>query len=204
VFVCRNCAEHSYTKCLVGHDITPKNIISLTSLQIIKARRITSKKTNRPTSFIRVITTEKETVDALFIYGIQLFGRESSHPPTSTPVQCAKCFQFSHGQVDCLKKQICPKCANSHPQTNVQQKTPPGMGEWLLGNVHLNDNVLQPNRRDPNYEKLYKIRPYLAKLSATFSTFYVPSKAISIDEYPLQRAILFASIYAKQTHKKWI
>lgn len=130
MFVCRNCAEHSYTKCLVGYDITPENIISLTSLQIIKARRITSKKTNRPTSFIRVITTEKETVDALFIYGIQLFGRESSHPPTSTPVQCAKCFQFSHGQVDCLKNKYAPNAPTATPKQMSNKRPHPA---WVSG-----------------------------------------------------------------------
>lgn len=54
--------------------------------------------------------------------------------------------------------------------------------DWLLGNFHMNNNVLQPKRGDQDYDKLYKVRPYLTKLSETFSTYYAPTKSISIDE----------------------
>ncbi|KAH0820870.1 hypothetical protein GEV33_001921 [Tenebrio molitor] len=45
------------------------------SLSIVKAWRIVSRKTNRPTSFIRVLTTDKWTVDHMLINGIDLYGR---------------------------------------------------------------------------------------------------------------------------------
>jgi hypothetical protein len=65
------------------------------SLSIVKAWRIVSRKTNRPTSFIRVLTTDKLTVDYMLINGIDLYGRtfvcDTSHPPTSSPLQCPRC-----------------------------------------------------------------------------------------------------------------
>lgn len=53
---------------------------------------------------------------------------------------------------------------------------------WLLGHVHLNDNSLEPNRESPNYDKLYKLRPFLDKLSETFMNSFEPSQNQAIDE----------------------
>jgi hypothetical protein len=112
----------------VGHDITPDDVIAATSLKIIKAWRITSKKTDRPTTLIRIIITERESLDALLLNGINLFGRnyecEASHPPAPTPVQCAKCFQFGIELAACLNKQVCPQCPNSHPPNKCPEKDP--------------------------------------------------------------------------------
>lgn len=54
--------------------------------------------------------------------------------------------------------------------------------DWLLGNIHLNNNILQPKRGEPEYDKLYKVRPFLSALSEKFIYFYQPSKTVSIDE----------------------
>lgn len=53
---------------------------------------------------------------------------------------------------------------------------------WLLGNFHLNDNAVVPNRHSVNYDKLYRLRPVIDRLSETFSSTYRPSKNQSIDE----------------------
>lgn len=53
---------------------------------------------------------------------------------------------------------------------------------WLLGNLHLNDNSVLPTRESPHYDKLYKLRPVLDKLSDTFLSSYKPSKNQAIDE----------------------
>lgn len=54
--------------------------------------------------------------------------------------------------------------------------------DWLLSHIHLNDNTLLPKRGQPDYDKLYKVRPLLDKLSQSFTFHYKPSRAISIDE----------------------
>jgi hypothetical protein len=38
---------------------------------------------------------------------------------------------------------------------------------WL-SNIHLNDNTLMPNRGDPNFDKLYKVRPFTDALQNNF------------------------------------
>lgn len=53
---------------------------------------------------------------------------------------------------------------------------------WILKNIHLNDNSLQPKPSEDNFDKLYKIRPLLDILSDTFISSYKPSKNQAIDE----------------------
>lgn len=53
---------------------------------------------------------------------------------------------------------------------------------WLLGNIHINDNSLIPDRSSPNFDKLYKVRPLLEHLSNKFAQCLLPSKEVAIDE----------------------
>lgn len=53
---------------------------------------------------------------------------------------------------------------------------------WLLGHLHLHDNSIQPKKDHPLYDKLYKVRPMLDKLSETYAKYYKPSRCQSIDE----------------------
>ena len=39
-----------------------------------------------------------------------------------------------------------------------------------------------PKRNDPQFDKLYKVRPLINKLSETFETYFHPSECQSIDE----------------------
>lgn len=54
--------------------------------------------------------------------------------------------------------------------------------EALLRFVHYNDNSLCPPPGDPNYDRLFKIRPLFEHYKKNFSQFYVPQKNIAIDE----------------------
>lgn len=53
---------------------------------------------------------------------------------------------------------------------------------YLLSCIHLNDNILQPKKGTPDFDKLYKIRPLLDSLSVTFLNCYNPGPSQSIDE----------------------
>lgn len=39
--------------------------------------------------------------------------------------------------------------------------------DWLLGNIHLNKNTLQPKHGEIGFDKLYKVRPLLSVLTET-------------------------------------
>ncbi|XP_022906716.2 piggyBac transposable element-derived protein 3-like [Onthophagus taurus] len=53
---------------------------------------------------------------------------------------------------------------------------------WLLGNLHLNDNSLQPRRSDPTFDKLYKLRPFLNSISKNFRSSFKPNPDMAVDE----------------------
>ncbi|KAM7313423.1 piggyBac transposable element-derived protein 4-like [Ixodes scapularis] len=53
---------------------------------------------------------------------------------------------------------------------------------WFLSHLHLNDNVLQPQRGHPDFDRLYKVRPLLTELSTTFADNYLPTEFVAIDE----------------------
>ena len=46
----------------------------------------------------------------------------------------------------------------------------------------MNDNSQEPPRGNPNFDKLYKVRPLLDNLSGTFKIFYGPDRHQAIDE----------------------
>ena len=52
----------------------------------------------------------------------------------------------------------------------------------LLRFLHFNDNTHQPDRRDNNRDRLYKLRPLLDHLYEKFQEVYVPSRNLAVDE----------------------
>jgi len=51
----------------------------------------------------------------------------------------------------------------------------------LLSHIHLNNSAM-PRKGEPNYDKLYKIKPLLVSLSKTYLKYYKPSEKQAIDE----------------------
>ncbi|XP_023019185.2 piggyBac transposable element-derived protein 4 [Leptinotarsa decemlineata] len=54
--------------------------------------------------------------------------------------------------------------------------------DWLLSNIHLNDNTVQPKKGEAGFDKLYKLRPLIDILSKTYLESYKPNEHQSIDE----------------------
>lgn len=74
---------------------------------------------------------------------------------------------------------------SSNPQLNdsfISSIMPLNRFFSLLSCLHLNDNSIAPNRNEPGFDKLYKIRPMLTELSKNFLKYYKPTKNQSIDE----------------------
>lgn len=53
---------------------------------------------------------------------------------------------------------------------------------FFLSHLHINDNMKEPKREDPTYDKLYKLRPMLDKLGETYKNCWKPGKYQSVDE----------------------
>lgn len=74
---------------------------------------------------------------------------------------------------------------NTGPDMNdayVSSLMPVKRFSWLLSNLHLNDNLLMPKKGEPNYDKLYKVRPLLTSLSDSFKNCMAPTRDLSVDE----------------------
>ena len=54
--------------------------------------------------------------------------------------------------------------------------------ELLLKFFHLNDNMNQPDRRDPARDRLFKLRPLIDHLFEYFQTVYTPGPSVAVDE----------------------
>jgi hypothetical protein len=59
----------------VSSEITAEDVIQyVPELQIKKAWRIISRKTHKPTSLIRIVTDDEDSLDKLLMDGIELYG----------------------------------------------------------------------------------------------------------------------------------
>ena len=54
--------------------------------------------------------------------------------------------------------------------------------ETITRYLHLNDNSKMPARGSPDFDKLYKVRPFLESIRSNFITQYMPHKQASVDE----------------------
>ncbi|XP_031358101.1 myb-like protein U [Photinus pyralis] len=115
----------------VDRDITESEILQAINLpRITRALRIISRATNLPTTFVRIITTSKSTLEHLLQHGICMFSRhypcEPSHIPDPTPKYCSLCTKIGHLSSECTTRvQICPSCGENHKPNMCKPDTQP-------------------------------------------------------------------------------
>lgn len=71
-----------------------------------------------------------------------------------------------------------PDLNNAH----ISSLMPVNRFSWLLSNLHLNDNSSIPKKGEDNYDKIYKVRPFLNFILKNSQLLYNPNKIIAIDE----------------------
>ncbi|KAJ8875661.1 hypothetical protein PR048_023558, partial [Dryococelus australis] len=64
----------------------------------------------------------------------------------------------------------------------ISQLTTVNRFGWLLTNLHLNDNRALPRPSDVNYDKLYKLQPFLSRVAENFQKNFDSSEIIAVDE----------------------
>ena len=69
--------------------------------------------------------------------------------------------------------------------------------------LHLNDSEAQPQRGNPGFDKLYKVRPLLDMVLENFKACYQPGQHISIDETMIsyKGRLSFVQYLPKKPHK---
>lgn len=92
-------------------------------------KRIISRKTNQPSLFIRIITSEVQSYERLIKEGIffkcRHYTAKPSYPPDPIPIPCAKCSQFTHTTIKCNSPIICSKCGQEHKESDCTTSLPP-------------------------------------------------------------------------------
>ncbi len=75
--------------------------------------------------------------------------------------------------------------------------------ELILRFLHLNDSSRQPQRGDPDFDKLYKIQPFMKLLIQNFKNNYIPYQHLSIDESMIsyKGRLSFIQYLPKKPHK---
>ncbi|KAL4127508.1 hypothetical protein QTP88_011675 [Uroleucon formosanum] len=66
--------------------------------------------------------------------------------------------------------------------TYISSIMPLNRFSWLLSHLHLNDNSVIPKRSQVNFDKLYKVRPYLNFILKNSQALYNPNRIVAIDE----------------------
>ena len=75
--------------------------------------------------------------------------------------------------------------------------------ELIMKFLHLNDSEVQPQRGDPAFDKLYKVRPFLDLVVENFKSYYQPHQHIAIDESMIsyKGRLSFIQYLPKKPHK---
>lgn len=114
----------------VDTDITDTEILDAISLpKVLKVVRIVSRATRTPSSFVRVITHSRSTIDFLLAKGVLMFGRrypcEPSHIPNPVPKYCSTCTKVGHLSEDCPTRALtCPICGEKHKSIACKAPSP--------------------------------------------------------------------------------
>ena len=75
--------------------------------------------------------------------------------------------------------------------------------ELIMRFLHLNDSASQPQRGEPSFDKLYKVRPFMTLVLQNFKDNYIPSQQLSIDESMIsyKDRLSFIQYLPKKPHK---
>lgn len=110
-------------------DKTIGEILNEHKLEHRYCRRILSRATNKPTSFVRIITGSQNTFETLLTEGLYFNYRHypvyPSKPPPPTPKPCSRCLAFDHTTEFCNTPIKCSKCLGTHSTNKCSSTLPP-------------------------------------------------------------------------------
>jgi len=88
--------------------------------------------------------------------------------------------------------------------SGIQSVFPRERFEALSRYLHLNDSQVQPQRGQPDYDALYKLRPLISICRAAFLDRLVPGLALSVDEAMVKyKGRVFFRQYMPKKPIKW-
>ena len=116
----------------VEHDISDTQIsehLSNLKMEHRYCKRIVAKSNDKPTHFIRIITSNISAYEKLLNNGVFYKSRHyavyPSSPPPPAPLPCSKCLEFTHETMDCKTPTKCQKCGENHSTNRCRSELPP-------------------------------------------------------------------------------
>lgn len=138
---------------------------------------------NDPVSFFHCLFTEEFIEHLVFQTNNYAQQQQKSYEPCNS--KSMKAF-LAINILKGIKKQASYKdywSSNEQLRDSyISSIMPVNRFSWFLSHLHVNDHNLQPKRNEPNFDKLYKVRPLLDSLSKTFLQHFNPNEYQSIDE----------------------
>lgn len=136
-------------------------------------KRIISKKTNKPSLYIRIITADIRSYEKIINEGVyykcRYFAVYPSHPPEPIPVPCTKCSMFTHTTAQCNTPIKCSKCHGDHKDIECKTNLPPtctacGSAEHVAWSIKCPRRPTKPIEGIPNV-KIRSINKKSAELN---------------------------------------
>lgn len=146
----------------VEHEITDSQMAEhLKDLNVEHryCKRIVSKMNNKPTNFIRIITSNISSYEKLLSEGVfykcRHYAVYPSTPPPPAPLPCNKCLQFTHKTEECQSPVKCYKCGDNHPTNRCKSELAPkcnscGSTEHQAWSFKCSNRPLRPIEGIPN------------------------------------------------------
>lgn len=146
----------------VDIDIDEKEISKIllnTNIVHRYCKRIISKRTNKPSLYVRIITGDIRSYEKLINEGVyykcRYFAVYPSHPPEPLPIPCAKCSKFTHTTDQCNTPVKCSKCHGDHKDIECKTNLPPtckacGSTEHVAWSIKCPQRPTKPIEGIPN------------------------------------------------------
>ena len=77
-------------------------------------KRIFNKKTNNPTSIVKLSTSERQAFTQAINQGVRIGYQTFKAEPEHRTLQCYKCQKAGHSAWNCTNAQVCLKCSGQH------------------------------------------------------------------------------------------
>lgn len=143
------------------------------------------KKIDNPDPYKLFTIFVNDTVISHIVFHINLYATQKCKPFKPTTDEEIRCFLGINLYMSINKKSSYRDYWSQDEDLHdsyISKLMPVKRFSFLLSHLHLNDNSLMPLPNNLNFDKLYKLRPFIDFLSQSFIDCYKPHHNVAVDE----------------------
>lgn len=143
------------------------------------------KKIDNPDPYKLFTLFVNDTVISHIVFHTNLYATQKCKPFKPTTDEEIRCFLGLNLYMSINKKSSYRDYWSQDEDLHdsyISKLMPVKRFSFLLSHLHLNDNSLMPLPNHPNFDKLYKLRPFIDFLSQSFIDCYKPHRNVAVDE----------------------